>query len=375
MKIFAGEQEIAVSTKTETFRDQEFSVIHINGERTSITTQMGKDWKFWQAIREVYCNAIDEGGYSLDFVQEITPVAGETHFYIDTKKDVLEFVTNFDNYFATKKKVLFECQHGRILEKSGTEANIYRKGIKCFITNKTSVFDYDFTDIHIDENRLVSCWWQVEEKIWKLLYACTDKDVIMRVLHHSGNPNYQEGCISDISTINAFTVSEEFKECLKTTRLCPTGYGGLLKEDERHNHVLVPTKIFNAVRELIPEANLGDRFRVSRTGAMYREFEATELQLATIAKAMEFFKECEFSMPYEIKTAMFDEKDVMGAAIDDKVYLSDICLDRGVNEVVNTIIEEFIHIKYNCQDETRKFQTSVIAELITYMKTKTAFLI
>jgi hypothetical protein len=375
LKIYAGLEEIAITTKAETFRDQSFDVIYVNGERTSITTGMGVEWKFWQAIRELYCNAIDEGGHSLDFVQEITPVEGETHFYIDTKKDVMEFVTNFDDYFATKKKVLFDCKYGRILEKTGTNANIYRKGVKCFISNKTSVFDYDFNEIDIDENRLVKYFWEVEQKIWKLVYECDNKEMIMSVLGHSADHNYLEGCLSEISTISAYSISDAFKECLQRNKFAPAGYAGMLKPDEVHQHIIVPTKIFKSVRSHIPDENVGDRFKTTKRGDMYREIEPDSLQEAIIVKAEEFLTECGFKIPYVIKVAIFESKEIGGAAIGETIYLSDIGIEKGVSTVVNIIIEEYIHIKYDCADETREFQTAAITELVSYMKQKNAYLI
>ncbi len=375
IKIFSGTKEISIETKIEQFRGMDWNIIHIDGERTSITTEMGKDWQFWQAIREIYCNAIDEGGSSMDFVQSISPVDNETHFYIDTKKDVTEFVSNFDNYFATSKKVLFECPSGRILEKSGTTANIYRKGVRCFNTNKTSVFDYDFNEITIDENRLIRYFWETEEKMWNLIYQCTNKDVIMSILHNCSNHDFIEGCLSDVSTINSSRISDEFKECLKEINMAPSGMAGLLKPDEVNNHIVVPTKVFNSVRAYIPEDNVGDKFKVTRKGALYREIETNELYKATIKQALYFFSECRMEIEFPIIIAIFDDKEVMGAAHDGKIILSDIGLEKGVNEVVNTIIEEYIHLKYKVMDETRGFQTSVITEFISYMKKVNAFVI
>lgn len=375
VKVFGGINEIKIETKAQEWRGSDWNVVYINGEKTSITTEMGKDWKFWQAIREIYCNAIDEGGCSMDFVQTINPAENETHFYIDTKKDVTEFVSNFDNYFATNKKVLFECELGRILEKTGTKANIYRKGVKCFISNKTSVFDYDFNEIDIDENRLVKYFWEVEEKIWGLLYACTKKDVILSVLHNSSNHEYMEGCLSDVSTLNASVVSDEFRDCLRSINLAPYGYAGLLKDDEIHNHVIVPTKVFKSVRALIPDENVGDKFKVNIKGALYREIEITPLYEATIKEAQYFLKECGLEISYPIIAAMFDNKDILGCAMKEQIILSDVCLERGVNEVVNTIIEEYIHLKYKVADETRAFQTAIITEFVSYLKKHNSFLI
>jgi len=375
VKIFAGMNEIKVETRSEKFRDIDFNIIYLNGERTSITTDMGKDWEFWQAIRELYCNALDEGGCSMDFVQTIQPTESETHFYIDTHKDIMEFVTNFDNYFATNKKVLFECESGRILEKSGITANIYRKGIKCFITTKNSKYDYDFTSMSINENRLVNYSWQIEEKIWDLLFQCDNEEVIMQVLHSVSAVDYLEGCISDAADIVSSKASDKFKECMEKTNLVPKGYAGLLKADEVQSYIIIPTKVFQSIRGIIPEANLADNFRVTKWGAIFRVIESTQLYKITIQNALTFLNECRFPIPYDIKVAVFDNKAVLGTIDGDVIILSDTCVEKGINEIVNTLIEEFIHIKYSARDETRSFQTAIITEFISYMKNTNAYAI
>ena len=369
VKVFAGLEELTIHTEKEKFRDQEFEIIYVNGSKTSITTEMGKDWEFWQAIREIYCNAKDEGNCTLEFVQNFEPKADETHFYIDTKHDVFEFMSNYDNYFSFEKKVLFECEDGRILEKTGSHVNVYRKGINCFKTTLDSVFDYDFSEITIDENRLVKYSWQVEEKIWSLIYQCNNKDVIMQILHQCSNDKKIESNISSWSDISCKNPSETFIKCLKESRLCPLGYAGMLKPDEVMNHILIPTRIFQELRGLIADENVGDKFKTTKTGVYYRELETiTALYDATINKALDFLKEVHFDMNYPIKVALFDEKEVMGTVQYETIILSDICVKKGINEVVNTIIEEYIHIKYQVFDETRGFQTAIISELITYMK-------
>lgn len=375
VKIFSGLNEIKIETKPDNFRGQDFNVIYINGEKTSITTEMGKDWEFWQALRELYCNSIDEGGHSLDFMGKIEPIENETHFYIDTKKDVLEFVSNFDNYFATNKKVLFECEYGRILEKSGTTANVYRKGIRCFQTNKNSIFDYDFKEISIDENRLIKYFWQIDEKVWDLIYRCDNKEVIMTALHNSHDHNFIEGCISDVSSINSSGASEVFKECIKAINTAPKGMAGLLKPDEIENHVIVPSKVFASFRGIIGDENVGDKFKVNKRGGMFREIESTLLYDRTLLEATDFLKECGYEIPYLIQIAIFDNKEILGCAYQDKIVISDICMERGINEVVNTIIEEIIHLKYGVMDETRAFQTAIITEFIGYMKKMNAYAI
>lgn len=377
MLVTAGLNEIKIHTEKEVFRDQEFEIIFIDGEKTSITTEMGKDWLFWQAVREIYCNALDEGGCTMDFVQEITPNEKETHFYIENKKDVTSFVQNFDNYFATNKKVLFECEYGRILEKSGNEGNVYRKGIKCLNTNKSSVYDYDFKDLEIDENRLMKYDWMLGKKIWNLIYKCDNEEVIKTILHQCSNNDLLEGNISDFSTPDSSNISNKFKEVLRKTNIAPRGYAGLLKADEVHNHVILPTELFRSVRGVIEDENVGDKFKVTKKGAMFRIIEQGEdaLKDHTLKKALEFLKECQFGIDYEIKIVIFDNKNVLGAAYDGEILISEICLEKGINEVVVTLLEEYVHLKYNVKDETRGFQTAMLTEFTTYMKKINAFAI
>ncbi len=373
--VYSGTKEIKITTEKELFRENEFNVIFIDGVKTSITTEMGKDWKFWQAIREIYCNAIDEGNFKLDFVTEIEPKEGQTHFYIDTKKDVMEFVGNFDNYFATNKKVLFESSFGRILEKSGDAVNVYRKGVKCYDSKDAlkSLYDYDFFDINIDENRLVQYYWEVEEKLWQLIYSCDNKEIIMNVLHGCSDRNLIEGNFSSVTYLNSSKISDVFKQCLNEINLAPSGYAGLLNPDEIHNHVIIPTKLFENIRPFVKDENVGDKFKVMKDGVFMRDIEPTTLQSKILSDAMYFLKECGFEIPYKINTCIFDEKNVLGCAYKDEIFISDICIEKGVNEVVNTIIEEFIHIKYKVKDNSRGFQTSIITEFISYMKKVNSF--
>ena len=117
LRIFSGLEEIKLTTIEKTFRDKKFNVILVNDKETSITTDFGKDWNLAQAIREIYCNSIDEGEHTLEFVKDINPLEDKTHFYIKSRQEIINYISNFDDYFAENKKVLFECPYGKILEK------------------------------------------------------------------------------------------------------------------------------------------------------------------------------------------------------------------------------------------------------------------
>lgn len=376
IQIFSGLNQISIDTKPETFRENIFNVIHINGEKTSITTEMGKDWQLWQAIRELYCNAIDEGGYRIDFVQTIEPSEGVTQFYIENKGEVMEFMIRFDDYFAVNKKVLFESPAGRILQKTGSSANIYRKGIRCFHTTKTSSFDYDLTNVDINEDRIAKYFWEVERSVWELIFQCTNKEVIRQILIDCGGDNTLEGNLSDYTTISTIEPSKEFNEVVSSLKIAPKGLSGLLETEELGNTVVIPTKIFQSVRGGLSDDNVASKFKLTSNSHLYVVIENhTPLQKETLRKAMDFLKEVDFDIPYAIEIARFDNKEVLGAAHEKRILVSDICMEKGVTEVVNTIIEEFIHLKYGVKDETRAFQTATITEFISYMQKTNSYAI
>lgn len=379
VKIFRGTEEITISTIEKTFRDQTFSVICFNGKESSITTEFGKDWQLWQALRELYSNCLDEGDAEMDFVSRIKPHPDKTQIYIKNRTEIQNYVSKFDDYFAQNREVIFECDYGRILAKSSNPTlTLFRKGIRCFETEKESIFDYDLNNISIDENRLVSYSWQVPSYIWNLVYQCTDQDVIRQVLFGCKKSNMIEYISSDFNSVNPSWMSEEFKSVLKEIEIAPVGLSGLLSVEEIAKTVVLPNLIFEHAQSVVKNENIQSKFRVYKNG-IYRIIDISPLAEATINKALDFFTECNYTNPlqYEIKVARFEKGDILGTIdIDDNcIILSDICISKGIQTVIETIIEEYIHLKYKVKDETRAFQDAAINEIVNVLKMKNAYLV
>lgn len=377
--IYSGLEEIKLTTVEKTFRDKTFKVICFNGKESSITTEFGKDWELWQAIREIYCNAIDEGEHSLEYVNKIEPLEDYTTFYIKNKAEITNFVANFDDYFDENKEVLFECEYGKILSKGEkSKLNLYRKGIRCMETDKDSIYDYDISSISIDENRLVKYAWQVPSYIWNLIYKCTNKEVIKNVLFNCSEGNFIENIPSDFNSVNENFMSKEYKEVLKEITLAPRGMAGLLSIEEVASTTIVPSLIFQQAKCIVDNDNLANKFKVYKD-SFYVDLEWDSYSEATLNKAIEFFEECNYKKPlnYDIKLARFDKKDILGFA-DEKnkcIVLSENCIAKGVQSVIETIIEEYIHLQYQVFDETRGFQNAAITEIVQLLKIKNAYLV
>ena len=377
--IFGGKNELEISTVPKKLGDETFDVITINNKETSITTEFGAKWELWQALRELYSNALDEGCGTIELVSNINPQEGETHYYISVRAEITEWFGKFNSYFCENKMVMHETKYGRILKKHDKTAHIYRKGISVWHSEKNSLYDYDFNNIEITEDRIVKYNWMVPTNIWNILYSCTDKDIINNVLENSSNENMLEGNISDFTDIDSSDISEEFKEVLKSKRVCAKNMSGYLKSDEKLSTTILPSKVFSSLHQYLEDENLGKEFRVGIKGGMYRVAEMNELQKQTLKKVCEFLKETNYVeiLEYEVILGVFDRKSVMGFA-DRKnncIVISDIGFDKGTNYVLEILIEEFIHLKHDVKDETRAFQDAMISEMVSILKIKNAYVL
>lgn len=378
IKIFSGKNEIKLSTVQKRFRDKDFNVILVNGKETSITTDFGKDWNLAQAIREIYCNSIDEGEHTLEFVKDVILEDNKTSFYIKSQPEITNYISNFDNYFAENKKVLFECPYGKILEKGGDKLNLYRKGIRCMETDKQSIYDYDLTEVEIDENRLVKYTWQIASKIWNLIYQCTNKEVIMNILINCSNNQYIECIPSEFNSVNNSLMSSEYKECLKNVTIAPRAMAGLLSIEEQASSVILPDIIYNHASSILGNNNIASKFKIYKNN-FYLEIPLTPLHQSSLEKAIDFFIECNYKevTDYEIIIARFEDKKILGIADyeNSRIILSEICMESGLQTIIETVIEEYIHLKYEVKDETRGFQDAAIKELVKLLKVKNSYLI
>jgi len=385
IRIFSDGKEIEVGTKEVVFKDRSFNMITVDGKETSLTTDMGPNWQLWEAVRELYSNAIDEGGALIQMTNEIKPYVGKTYVYIELKENdpLYTMFEKFDLYFNERRKPLFEGIHGKIYPKITDTVNLYRKGIRCFDGHIKSMFDYDIPDATLDENRRVMYSWKIGQHIWELLVSCTSKEVLQKLFLDHSYQMWGRTVETDVPTITSYSnltlyASKEFRELLSTYKLAPRSMLSQMDEDEVKMYCFLDTSIFDEFynAKWIPEENTPFR-TIKRKGEFaYKVVEGTPLMKAMLKNAMHFLQECKFPhISYPIKFFNSPKSDLYGFANEDdmSIYLSEILENKGVNEMVATIIEEYIHLKYSTTDKTREMQTAIIEEFVGYMKTINAY--
>lgn len=376
IRIFSGKNEIEIDLVEKNFKNKTFKVLSINGKETSITTEFGPKWKLWQAVREIYCNSLDEGNSSLSFVDGINPKDEETHFYIRNTSDLQSLIDDFDKYFSQRREVLYKSFTGsKILRKleGDSELRLYRKGILCFESDKDSIFDYDFINLNLDENRLVIDHYTISNKIWDLIFTCNNKKIIREFLTYSYRDGFIESDQSVIGKPDVKLISSTFEEVLREKPIATVSLSGLLSLEEKLNCWMLPDHIFDAIElyyEDIPKAGIFSLYK----NIKYKEITPSPLVEATLKKAEDFLTECRYDLPlkYHWKVVSIHSSRIESFSRDTTIFISEHTIENGVVSLLHALIKEAISIKNNHPSELH-INSKIISELIQVLKSQNAY--
>jgi len=194
IEIYSGHNQIEISTIDKSHRSNNVKVITVDGEKTSLTTDMGPGWSGWMALREVVSNAIDEGEHSVDFKwnPEVNTEANKTKIVIPVNNELSDIMMKYEHYFAFDRETSYNYEAGRVfLKSSKSEINIYRKGIRCYDDSafKDSYIDFDFNKIPINESR-ISSYWDVENNARKIMKSPDIHLEVFVAALNSGNMDF-----------------------------------------------------------------------------------------------------------------------------------------------------------------------------------------
>lgn len=363
IKIFSGEKEIKVTTRNTKMRERTFSVICINGQPTSITTQIGKDWKDWFIFREFYCNAIDEGGQSLAVNDNPTGEKGKTTIYLGLEGEMKNVFDSLDKYFSFRREPLFNLSTGKVFNKIGDNMTIYRKGIQVW-NERDSIFDYDFNRISINEARETSDF-QVEWELNKLWKYHANEQMISCLTHNQDKYEF---------TMNWELSNDKFSntwyEALKDKVIIPKEYGGYFADDLSNFHVILPHKLCVALHN-----TFGNKLKIrglqdKKAGIV--ELPMSDRETAMIKKGIEFLKTSNSFSDIEqftIRMAVL-ENFTLGQVEDGIIYLSKDLFQDGQRKVIEVLIEEYIHAKKSVGDRTREMQNFLIKYIVSSLEEK-----
>jgi hypothetical protein len=353
-KIFSGNKEVVIGTRKTKFLEDTVDVMTVNGEKTSITLDAGIDWKPWYAIREIYSNAIDEGG-TMSLNQLPEPKANHTRIFIDSEAEALQDIfKNWNAYFTQSRDAVFRNTRGTLFTKLPTvpEYIAFRKGIRVFESRKHSVFDYDLPDVEINESRVAIYSFKVNESCSELL-ASSNIECVQEYLKLSKNSRrseyieWEDG-FWDYTAMYSF--SDAWIEALNDYRLVPANFAG--HYDITETTLILPDKLIDKLQNRFGEAinvagNNKDKFTI-----------IDGVNKQPLQKLLDVYSVAGFEWELDkIDIVKFNDKDIYGQAKDGRVLLSNsLFTPTRKHEVASVLLEEITHAITGYADCTREMQ-------------------
>lgn len=363
-KIYSGSKEIKIGTRKTKFLDSVIQVMTVNGEKTSITIDVGVDWKPWYVIREIYSNAIDEDGKILVNVK-VEPKDGYTRIFVDTNNETLKDVfENWNAYFSNNRQNIFKNAEGKIFLKLPTKPEfiVFRKGIRVYTTHQHSLFDYDIENIEINESRVAVYGFQVLKQCSQLL-ASAPLEIIkeyLRSLDKARKYEYVEWDSNFWDYTSTYTFNNAWMTALEDKQVIPADYAGNYEITE--SCIVLPDKLIKRLKEAF-----GDGINVA--GDNKSSFKIIEnVDKSPLQKVLDAYTLIGFDCTIDnIDIVEFNDKDILGQARDSRVLLSQKLFTLIYkHKIASVLLEEIVHIKTNFDDNTRSMQTFLF-DTITYL--------
>jgi len=369
IRIFSGLREIPITTSRETFRGKSFDIIHINGEKTSITTDTGPDWEVRDAVREFWSNAIDEGSPERSVVKEFSPVAGRTSIYIQTTPEIQSMLDSWELYFIDKSTELFSNSHGSIHKTQ--IPNYYRKGVWiCEDRGSLGIFSYNFNFFDLPESRKVSSF-STSYSIYNLFVNCTNQEIAETFLCHI------KTATAEIRSFLHYGMDKDFAKTLthvlKKREFNYIGDRGRCIEESPDNNIfwLPPTayEVFNNA-EILPSIHkacgVDDLYtKLPWPIGMQKIVENAVLRLKAVGIDLTPYETsfCKFNSTLPNTVAMADTQRKL-------CLIGEAALSASRTMLTKALIEEWTHLHHNVLDRTVEQQHVYLNLIVSLIEQK-----
>lgn len=329
--IWRGLEPLRFTHTAAEIRGASFDIVCLNGSELGFTTELGKNWKMWQAMRELYCNTQDEGGVSKF---EITaPKDGTTTIHVSSE-EFAECFKNIGQYFKFGAPLMA----GQIVNfHDQPSTSMFYRSVKVADHHFKFRFTPDFVEkIDLTEDRTIADMYSAVRVLAKSILMCAD-----------------EGFIEDW-----LTSSKDYAEHIVDLDWA----------------LITPSEQFLSVANRIaadPSRTLNSTVRtVLRRYAPRPDWEAATLlphEREALKAAIAFCHAIGYRVDeYPIKTVESLGSGILGLA-DPKgreIFLSRQALQAGDNTLAGTLIEEWAHIKHGHDDCSRPMQNFLLDSMV-----------
>lgn len=332
--IWSGEAEYKFGLSHESIRGKDFSIITMEAsgqvQTLGFTTEFGKNWTLRHAYRELYCNALDEGGqtilgeYQPSEQSTVITVTGEDFYQAHLSRD--EFLLNPARRLVTK------TTEGELY--SGASKAVFYRGIAARGEEYRATYNITKT-MKLTEDRILQSDWDVRVILASTLAECSDESILMASLQ-------DELGAERMLYFDWTKPSEAWFQVM--SQLARTKFKTCNQSALKHYYALKGRPKFNR-----------------------RTISITPAETAAIEAAVDFWERVGFEIstyPINIVHALSEQvgTKVLACADDGQIWLTpEVLTDEQL--LREAIIEEYIHLKCEVRDESREMQNVLFREL------------
>lgn len=333
--IYIDGERYDFTTEKSRIRNDDFEIVHMNGQPLGFTTELGKTWELWMAFRELYCNTVDEHGIMSVFDPRSTYTydihAGETLVQV-RGSEFKAVVDRMDEYFLPKREPIFSANG--IEAYPGPSEYVYYQGIRAGKLGKFTYFTYNITNkIDLTEDRTIRYMCLVGAKIASAVGALTDHAAI-RTMVTMEDAYYESG--------------------LDFSHVCPNTHF--------HDVVISLVRDFSYVNKSAAKVC---QLSILDALADLRPANLNKIDEIKVAKAIDFCKRLGHDpSDYKIVITDYIGENILGRANGETIYLSTRVVMMGTKQIAATILEEYLHLRYKLVDETYAMQNFLFDVII-----------
>lgn len=344
INIYSAGERYSFGLKTVKVRNDTFDFVTMttasgSGQPTNppvplgFTTELGKTWEVWQALRELECNCRDENGKSFVVEALSAPPVDGTRVVVTGL--AFEAAWNMRDQIFLKTPAIARHEYANI--HPGESEHVYYRGVRVHKLQQKSRYTYDIqTKVELTEDRTMKYGWYAESHVSNAVAGCADMKLIEQVIttpnngHWEKNLGFAHAPLSPEFETVALRLIKEFNPNLNKTVLTR------MREHSFENVVSDDTHTLTPVDKLRLEKALGFLRRVGHT--------------------------CD---EYPIIVSENLGEGVLGRAHERKIYLSKRVFMMGTKMLTGTILEEHIHLKHGLEDCDRGMQNWLLDALIS----------
>tara|TARA_R110000851_G_scaffold16046_3_gene52569 strand:+ start:13672 stop:14703 length:1032 start_codon:yes stop_codon:yes gene_type:complete len=202
-RLFLGEVEYEFYVKDEDFRGKEFGMIRLRKrnsplkrwsyQKLAYTTELGKHWEPWMAVREIESNTRDENGASRHCDTLEIPFIDNNTTMIIIECEEMENAYNEEVIFMPEGLTLL-TEYGSCEVYDAPSNHVFFRGLRVTDMDKPSMFTYNFTDrVTLTEDRTSKWPYSDQIRAMQALQSLTDVVLLDKIMDAEEDSCWEAG--------------------------------------------------------------------------------------------------------------------------------------------------------------------------------------